>query len=111
MLVLHSFEEMQFKKKRTSSKNELLNSIEMNPLIKKTFNRMDRIESEITFHLYSNKLKHYPSFQTFDIERRMKKMKRRINHSSQEIQKHSKCFLDSQKENKELESEHQRKLN
>ena len=111
MLFLQSFEQIKYKKKRTISKNELSNSIEMNSLIKKTINRMDRIESEITFHLYSNKLKHYPSFQTFDIERRMKKMKRRINHSSQEIQKHSKCFLDSQKENKELESEHQRKLN
>ena len=110
MLVLHSFEEMQFKKKRTSSKNELSNLFEMNPLIKKTFNRIDRIESEITFHLYSNKSKHL-SCKTFDIERRMKKMKRRINHSSQEIQKHYKCCQDSQKENKELRSEHERKLN
>lgn len=88
-----------------------LNSIEVNPLFKKSVKKIDKIESDINYHLYSNSLNNSQSFKAFDIERRMKKMKKRIQHSSFQAETHSKCYQESRKENENLEEEHKQKLN
>ena len=83
-------------------------NFDMNPIMKTTFKKMDKIESDINYILYKHKDKKCGDFlfKTSDINRKMNKIKKRIDHSHQEIAKHLQCQSENLIENQMIYNTH-----
>ena len=83
-------------------------NFDMNPIMKTTFKKMDKIESDINYILYKHKDKKCGDFlfKTSDINRKMNKINKRIEHSHQEIAKHLQCQSENLIENQMIYNTH-----
>lgn len=83
-------------------------NFDINPIMKNTFKKMDKIESDINYILYKHKDKKCGDFifKTSDINRKMNKINKRIDHSHQQIAKHIKCQTENLIENQMICNKH-----
>lgn len=93
-------------------KSGIMKPIETNPLMVKTFKKMDKIESDINYCLFRHKNKKCGDFlfKSSDVERKINKISKKIEHATKEIEKHEFCHKKSTTENELLNSDHKSKL-
>lgn len=94
-------------------KSGIMKPIEVNPMMVKTFTKMDKIESDINYCLFRHKDKKCGNFlfKSLDVERKINKISKKIEHSTKEIEKHEFCHKKSITENELLNSDHKSKIN
>ena len=103
----------QEKEKRMSFKPQKPKILTCIPQMEKSLNKMEDIETDIHYIYFKNKNKNgnRASFQTSDLERTMKKLQKKIDHSNVQLDIHEICHKNTMKEKDDLAEKRLKNIN
>jgi chromosome segregation ATPase len=103
----------QEKEKRMSFKPQKPKILTCIPQMEKSLNKMEDIETDIHYIYFKNKNKNgnRASFQTSDLERTMKKLQKKIDHSNVQLDIHEVCHKNTMKEKDDLAEKRLKNIN